>query len=193
MARLDWKPSQSEVMKARWAEKKAAQQAKEEPQVSKPEPRANQPEVQQPDLSNVLERLERLEKENAELKDARENPFKNWKERYNWPLRFKYKLWGWVPVLNYVSLLKDPTKDLTYMNQFWKLENNQNLKISLANGKTLEVDSIEFGKHHSRGEEMEANNQNWEVITTDNVKFAKEFKFQTKDFGEITVLSSVIN
>ena len=64
-------------MKARWAEKKAAQQAKEEPQVSKPEPQANQPEVQQPDLSNVLERLERLEKENAELKDARENPFKN--------------------------------------------------------------------------------------------------------------------
>jgi len=64
-------------MKARWAEKKAAQQVTETPAVeaSKPEVKVTQPK--QPDLSSVLERLERLEKENAELKDAKTNPFKN--------------------------------------------------------------------------------------------------------------------
>jgi len=64
-----------------------------------------------------------------------------------------------VPVLSYVTVLKDPSKDLTYTNQFGKLENNQNLKISLADGTAIEVDSIEFGKHYQRGEEMECNNQ----------------------------------
>jgi hypothetical protein len=66
-------------MKARWAEKKAAQQVTETPAVeaSKPEVKVTQPKQQQPDLSSVLERLERLERENAELKDAKTNPFKN--------------------------------------------------------------------------------------------------------------------
>ena len=61
-------------MKARWAEKKATQQATAGVQGS--EPKAIQPK-QQPNLSSILGRLEKLEKENAELKDARENPFRN--------------------------------------------------------------------------------------------------------------------
>jgi len=197
MARLDWKPSQSEVMKQRRADKKAAQ-ATEQVVTSEwlvKRPKATQPKVEkQPDLnSQILERLDRLEKENAELKASKENPFKKAHEKYEWPLAYSYKLRGWVPVLSYVSVMKDPTKDLTFKNQNGILENNQLMRLELANGTTVDVDSIEFGNNFTRSDKMEAKFEHGEVITTENHKYAKEYRFESKEFGEFVVLSQIIN
>ena len=114
-------------------------------------------------LDVILERLDRLEKENAELK-GETNPEKKAKERYKWPRLMSYKMWWWEPVLNYEWFLKDPTKsDIYRKGDDWI--SNQYLEVELAWGKTVKVEVNEFGKFHTLSEKMEAKDENGKVIT----------------------------
>ena len=120
---------------------------------------ATTPEQAKPvDLTSVLARLDSLESENKLLKAKvnPENAFKKAKERYEWPRNYSYKLWGEVPVLSHKSIKKDITKDFTFKDHNWVLQNNQFLELTLANGKTVEVDVHEFNNNFSRSEKIPA-------------------------------------
>lgn len=140
------------------------------------------------DLTSVLARLDSLESENKLLKSQvnPENMFKKAKERYEWPRNYSYKLWGDVPVLSYKSIKKDSTKDFTYKNHLWVLTNNQFLILSLADGKTVEVDVHEFNNNFSRSEKLPA-----EPIT-DGVTVTG-YKYKDSTYGEFTVSAKLIN
>lgn len=140
------------------------------------------------DLTSVLARLDSLESENKLLKSQvnPENMFKKAKERYEWPRNYSYKLWGDVPVLSYTSIKKDKTKDFTYKNHLWVLTNNQFLELSLADGKTVEVDVHEFNNNFSRSEKLPA-----EPIT-DGVTVTG-YKYKDSTYGEFIVSAKLIN
>ena len=138
------------------------------------------------DLSTILERLDRLEKENAELKETKENPFTKAKKKYEWPRHYSYKIWAWVPVLGYVSKRKDPSKDLAYKNQFWELQSNHYLVLSLANWKTEEVEVNEFNSSCVRSEKLPA-----KVVTNEDGSTC--YWFKTKEFWEFIVNQNIIN
>lgn len=140
------------------------------------------------DLTSVLARLDSLESENKLLKSQvnPENMFKKAKERYEWPRNYSYKLWGDVPVLSYKSIKKDSTKDFTYKNHLWVLTNNQFLILSLADGKTVEVDVHEFNNNFSRSEKLPA-----EPIT-DGVTVTG-YKYKDSTYGEFIVSAKLIN
>lgn len=140
------------------------------------------------DLTSVLARLDSLESENKLLKSQvnPENMFKKAKERYEWPRNYSYKLWGDVPVLSYKSIKKDSTKDFTYKNHLWVLTNNQFLILTLADGKTVEVDVHEFNNNFSRSEKLPA-----EPIT-DGVTVTG-YKYKDSTYGEFIVSAKLIN
>ena len=110
------------------------------PQTEVLEEAKNEPTVANDAMSEILDRLEKLEKENEELKKGQMNVFTQWKERYSWPRAYCYKLWWGVPVLWYESFRKDPTKDLVYKDQFWQWKSNHFLRIKLADGSEEEVE-----------------------------------------------------
>lgn len=140
------------------------------------------------DLTSVLARLDSLESENKLLKSQvnPENMFKKAKERYEWPRNYSYKLWGDVPVLSYTSIKKDKTKDFSYKNHLNVLTNNQFLELSLADGKTVEVDVHEFNNNFSRSEKLPA-----EPIT-DGVTVTG-YKYKDSTYGEFIVSAKLIN
>lgn len=136
-------------------------------------------------LDEVLRRLETLEKENQELKDAK-NPMKKAREIYDWPRKYSYKLWWGVPVLWYTSVKKDASKDLLYKAPTWQYVSNHYLKLELANWKSVQVEVNEFGISHTKSEK-----QFCKVISDwRNVQW---YEFETDEYGKILVLPSVIN
>ena len=140
------------------------------------------------DLTSVLERLDRLETENKQLKSQvnPENKFKKAKEKYEWPRNYSYKLWGGVPVLSYKSIRKDATKDFTYKNHLWVLINNHFLDLTLANEETVQVDIHEFNLNRTLSEKLPAELiTDWVTVTG--------YKFKDSEFGEFIVHTSLIN
>lgn len=140
------------------------------------------------DLTSVLERLDRLETENQQLKSQvnPENKFKKAKEKYEWPWNYSYKLWGGVPVLSYKSIRKDKTKDFTYKNHLGVLINNHFLDLTLANGESMEVDIHEFNLNRSQSEKLPAEPISDGVTVTG-------YKFKDSEYGEFIVHKSLIN
>lgn len=174
--------AQSEKMKAYWAEKKAQKQDSDSEQITA-EP---QKEPAQQDLNKLLKRLEEQEKRLQELEKGESNIFKDAKEKYKWPRNYKFTMWWWVPVLSYESFRKDPTKDFVYKNQYGTYESNHYLKLTLANGKTEEVEVNIFNRDKSKTDPMPCKiqtNEDWEQV----------YIFSTEDYGQITVLSKIIN
>jgi len=145
-----------------------------------------------PDLSSILERLDTLEKENKALRE------KDWgteksdpKKKYDWPRLVSYKMRGWIPVLSYTSEKKDKTRDWSFKNEKWLLVSNHNLVLSLANDKEIKVDVNEFWQSFERSEKMEVKNTDWNVIKLG--MHPDVYVFDTEAFGDIKVLSNIIN
>lgn len=139
------------------------------------------------EMQAILDRLDKLEKENAELKKWQMNVFTQWKEKYDWPRAYCYKLWWWVPVLSFKPFLKDPTKDLVYKDQFWQWKSNHYLKLTLANGKEEEVEVNDFNKFRTLSEKVIAEKR------TDNKWNLQWFAFETEEWWEIIVEPNIIN
>ena len=138
-------------------------------------------------MAEILDRLDKLEKENAELKKWQMNVFTQWKERYEWPRAYCYKKWWGVPVLWYKAFLKDPTKDLMYQDQFWQWKSNHYLRIKLANWEEEEVEVNDFNKFRTLSEKIIAEKR------TDNKGNLLWFAFDTEEYGEIVVEPNMIN
>lgn len=138
-------------------------------------------------LEDILQRMDKLERENAELREGKMNVFTEWKKFYDWPRKFCYKMWGWVPVLSYKSFKKDPTKDLMYKNQFGAWVSNHYLKLSLANGKDAEVEVNEFNRDYTLSEKEFAEK------ATDNRGNVLGYTFKTEEWGEFIVAQNILN
>ena len=144
-------------------------------------------EVKNDGLEAILERLDRLEKENDELRKGKMNVFVSWREVYDWPRKYSYKLWWGIPALSYKSFKKDPTKDLMYKDKFGQRTSNHYLKIELANWKEVEVEVNEFNRDFTRSEKMEAEK------CTDNRWNLLGYEFDTDDWWKIIVAENMIN
>ena len=144
-------------------------------------------EVDRSTLDNILQRMDKLEAENEELKKGQLNVFTEWKKFYEGPRKYCYKMrWG-VPVLWFKSYKKDPTKDLVYQNQFGAWISNHYLKLELANWKNVEVEVNEFNRDYTLSEKMLAEK------TTDNRGNLLGYTFNTEDWGEFTVAPNIVN
>lgn len=156
--------------------------------MAKIDPKQESAQPQNVDLTSVLERLDRLETENQQLKAQvnPENKFKKAKEKYEWPWNYSYKLWGGVPVLSYKSVRKDATKDFTYKNHLGVLINNHFLELTLADKKTLQVDIHEFNLNCTSSEKLPAEPISDGVTVTG-------YKFKDSEYGEFIVHKSLIN
>ena len=150
-------------------------------------------EVKTPDLNSILERLEKVEMENKELKEWKENIHTKWREKLQWPRTFSYKMWAWLPIVKIESFRKDITKDLLYKNQHGVFVSNHYVRLTLANGKDYEVEANDFGRDVSRSEGTQATNQYWQIIDLTNLKQSETYTFKTADFGTITILPSLLN
>lgn len=157
------------------------------PQTEVLEEAKNEPTVANDAMSEILDRLEKLEKENEELKKGQMNVFTQWKERYSWPRAYCYKLWWGVPVLWYESFRKDPTKDLVYKDQFWQWKSNHFLRIKLADGSEEEVEVNDFNKFRTLSDKIIAEKR------TDNKWNLLWFAFDTEQYWEIIVEPNMIN
>lgn len=150
----------------------------------------NTPAVMSEEMRRIYERLDRLEKENDELKRNQEgvaNVFVDWKKFYEWPRKFSYKLWWWRPVLSYKSFKKDPTKDLVYKDKFWQRTSNHYLKLQLLWDEEVEVEVNEFNKYYVNSEKMFAEK------CTDNRWHLLWYEFDTEEFGKFIVAENIIN
>lgn len=145
------------------------------------------------DISAIMEELKQLRKETEELKKWKWDSFKKWKEKLQWPRDFRFKMWGWVPIISMESFKKDPTKDLIYKNQNGILTSNHYVRIKLVDDKEHEVEVIDFGRDVTLSEFMNARNQYWEIIDLDNQKMTQTFTFDTKERWSFTILPSLIN
>jgi hypothetical protein len=195
MAKLDGTPMTpwERLALAREAKKAKQMQTQEVETTTTEQVASAQPNVKNDDLSKVLERLEKLERENEELKAGKGNPFKKGKEKLQWPRKFSFKLWAWIPIVSIESFRKDPSKDLVFKNAAGQYVSNHYAKLSLANWENVEVEINDFGRDVTLSEQMEAKDHHGEVITLENLNMAKSYTFDTKEWGSITILSSLIN
>ncbi len=138
-------------------------------------------------MQAILDRLDKLEKENEELKKWQMNVFTAWKERYDWPRAYCYKMWWWVPVLAFQSYKKDKTKDLVFKNQFWVWESNHYLKLTLADESVVDVEVNEFNKNRTLSDKIIAEKR------TDNKWNLVWYAFNTEEYWEIIVSPNLIN
>ena len=142
------------------------------------------------DMEAILDRINKLEKENEELRAWKmdvNNPFKEGRRVYDWPRAYCYKMWGWVPVIWFTSFRKDPTKDLVYKNQWGTWESNHYLKLQLADGNEVEVEVNEFNRDYQLSDKIIAEPR------TDNKGNLLGYAFQSDEYGEFIVAPNIIN
>ena len=148
-------------------------------------------------LQSILDRLETLEKENKELKDSKENMIKKWKERVSWQIKASYKMWGWVPVLSYITYKKDTTKPLLYKNSNGEYISNHYLELSCADWKKYKVEVNEFWAWFTRSEKQEVYDERGQAIMLEKWKLVwgepSLYMFKTKDYWDIFILPNLIN
>ena len=146
------------------------------------------------EMRAIYERLDRLERENDELMRSNEelkkwqvNVFVSWKERYEWPRKYSFKLWWWKPALSYKAFKKDPTKDLVYKDQFWQWKSNHYLKVQLVWDEEVEVEVNEFNKYYTSSDKMFAEK------CTDNRWNLLWYEFDTEEWWKFIVAENMIN
>lgn len=142
------------------------------------------------DMEAILDRINKLEKENEELRAWKmdvNNPFKDGRRVYDGPRAYCYKMWGWIPVIWFTSFRKDPTKDLVYKNQYGTWESNHYLKLQLADGNTVDVEVNEFNRDYTLSEKIIAEPR------TDNKGNLLGYAFNSDEYGEFIVAPNIIN
>lgn len=139
-----------------------------------------------PDYQSILDRLDTLEKENKELKEEKKNTFTKAKEKYEWPRKYSFKLWGGIPVEKYTSFKKDKARDFLYKNEYWTYVSNHYLKVQLKDAKDLDIEVNEFNKNYVNSKKMFAS-------IKEEVNGKKEYTFSTEEYWEVTVDGACIN
>lgn len=133
-------------------------------------------------LSQILDRIAKLETENAQLK--KKEPVDP-KKRYEGAHSYSYKLWNWIPIIDYVSKKKDLARDYTYENVKGEVVDNHVMELKLADWTTIDTLVTEFHKGYTKSEQefpIEERTKDWQ----------KYFKFE-KDWKEFEISSKIIN
>lgn len=156
--------------------------------------------VPQETLNQILQRLNNLEAENAELKNKGENKFSKAKEKYKWPLQAKYWMRAWKPVISYKSVKAKEEYDWLYKAPSGEWIDNHFLEVTLSDGtvaKKVLRTSFDTSKTLSELQEFDLITDRWDKVTkatVDDLQRVKVSKyiFQTPD-GEIEVDFNCIN
>ena len=133
-------------------------------------------------LSQILDRLSKLEEENTQLK--KKEPVDP-KKKYDWPSSYSYKLWGWIPVCDYTSKKKDETRSLSYENVKGEVVDNHIMELKLADWTTIKTLMTEFHKGYTKTEQefpIEVRTKDWQTY----------YKFK-KDWKEFEISKKIIN
>lgn len=148
------------------------------------------------ELLSVAWSVKEMKSEIESLKAKTDTTPKDPKARYEWPRKYRYQMWWWVPVLSYVSKKKDSTKDLLYKVSLSggrsDYIDNHVLELTLAEQtksgdyKTIEVPASDYNRDHEKGEPMEA-----QVIS--DWKTTTGIIFTTDKYGIFTISPSVLN
>jgi hypothetical protein len=160
------------------------------------------PEVNVPQetLTQILQRLNKLEAENAELKSKGENKLSKAKEKYKWPLKARYWLRAWVPVLSYKSVKAKEEYDWLYKAPSGEWIDNHYLELTLSNGQVVKKvlrNSFDTSKTLSEEKEFDVITDRWDKVskaTSDDLQRTVGVKriFQTEDW-EIEVDFNCVN
>lgn len=147
-----------------------------------------QPTGSDPVVVALLEQVKMLTQKVNKLQDSENKAqmFVDARKINDDPKQFKYKLWAWIPVLSAKSKKKDATKPYMYFTPKWEQIVNQLVTLSLADGTEVDADVNEFGQFHESSAMQVAT-----IKTMPNGE--KSYIFNTAEFWEIEVLSSVIN
>lgn len=138
-------------------------------------------------VKDLIDLVRNLQSQLDEVKNQKtENMFVKGKERYEWPRHYKYRLWGEIPVLSIQSKKQDLTKDYLYKNHKWEYINNHIFEVELADWKTVDVDGVDFAKNSTYSEPQEC-------VSIIDKNWKKTYVFNVQPYGEINVLSSIIN
>ena len=157
-------------------------------------------DVPQETLTQILQRLNKLEAENAELKSKGENKLSKAKEKYKWPLKARYWLWAWVPVLSYKSVKAKEEYDWLYKAPSGEWIDNHFLELTLSNGNVVKKvlrNSFDSSKTLSEEKEFDIITDRWDKIskaTSDDLQRSIGIKriFHTED-GDIEVDFNCVN
>lgn len=136
-------------------------------------------------LKAVLARLEKLEAENQALKwNDPVSIARSKKEIYKWPWDYSFSLWGWKPVISWMSYRLDQTKDWEFKNQFWQFETNHYMKLELADGTILDwITNYNFVRDREKSKHMKC-----KVLSDEEGNTT--YEFDTEQYGIIKILSS---
>jgi len=156
--------------------------------------------VPQETLNQILQRLNNLEAENAELKNKGENNFSKAKEKYKWPLQAKYWLRAWKPVLSYKSVKAKEEYDWLYKAPNGEWVDNHFLELTLSDGtvaKKVLRNSFDTSKVLSELQEFDLITDRWDKVTKATVDdlqrvSVRKYIFKYED-GEIEVDFNCIN
>lgn len=119
-------------------------------------------------LAQILDRLNKLEKENAELKSGKVNAFDKAKEKYKWPLKAKYWLRGDKPILSYKSYKGKEEYDLLYKTPSGEWVDNHFVSLTLADGEVVKkvlANSFAVSRVLSEESEFDVITDTWDRIT----------------------------
>ena len=185
MAKLTSDTTRSDKMKAIRAEKKAQQDLWTPVDAPIETPKQVIIEKQEKIDPTMKAILDRLEKQEAELKLLRgdKDINKDAKEKYKWPWKYAFSLWTGVPVVSIEYFLKDPEADLVYQNQNWMRVENQYARLTLLNGKVVETSNYLYNKNKTKSDHFFAKLGVWADGET-------TYTFNEPKYGEFTILSS---
>lgn len=147
-------------------------------------------EISESKLNDIVERLNKVESENQELRKKNEPSVKSEKETYKWPKLFNYKMWDWIPVLDYESTKLDTARPLVVRGQNGEYQSNHILRLTLADWNVQNVDVNEFNAYFERSEKLEPkridreNDEEWTIIG---------YVFEHPRYWEFTVTPKMIN
>lgn len=136
----------------------------------------------------LLRQMQQMQEEIKSLKEDKgedQNMFVKGREIFKWPWKYRFKLYGGIPVLSIQSKKQDITKDYIFKNVKGEMVSNHILEVSLADWQKVDVDVIDFNRSVTSSEET--------FGTLINEWGVSKYVFSTQEYGEIKVLASVIN
>lgn len=138
-------------------------------------------------MDEVLERLSKLEWENASMKQQLEekddNAFTKRREKYNWPnWKYSYKTWEGVPITGIKTIEMKLDRDFT---KWGKYITTQIVELTLADGSTKKLDYDIFAQGYGTSEKIFVDS----IRTNKGVKYY-EFKVDGDTFE---VAENIIN
>lgn len=133
-------------------------------------------------LQEVLDRLEKLEKENEELKrNSLSESIKKRKEKYGWPWMYSYKMIDWKPITEFKTLKNEVRKN--YAKGWYITE--QVVELTFADWTTQEMNYDDFAQTYERSPKI--------FVEEKKIKQGKTHYVFEVDWESFSVADNIIN